>query len=546
MSNEGQWSDDWHPPKKARTFLHMPGAWFQKCPVRKVLKRWGWVEKDWWTTPLCEWQGNTFLGTADLFWSVDASLPSWYSFPNVGIVNHYDGTCYLCSKLALGWCLDGCKECAAQFFPRQYSVCIPNEFREFLKDFAAMQDTTTRQLLMGKVAGNLPPAVQALLWSFLDQPPAGQNGKSAADFNAIDATSKVVRRGQQEPHHVMSGPANAWVVKGIDGGWMGNNGMAVSMYTSLGDILWEFGYYKWQCVVQKYLERPLLIPEAPGKPASNKIDLRLWCFILDLNPLIVFVHPEAYFRIATTEYKFSSGSTPDPYAHKTNWRDRENRVTLKDVFERGGDFAEQTWYSRTWPLILDAVRAAILSTADLSLGPTVHGRPRKPCPPTFELFGFDFALDDEWKPWLLEVNRSPAMLDDTTIPALLEFADTATESMLTMAFAYYEDGSLVIPSVEELELREAPEASTSERLFSEILDPSQKRHSPHKWCYGKEVMKIPPCLVQGLSLGPPCGQWLLVYRTPTRDKKVLERWSTAEWNKWNVDFETSCFGKSAW
>jgi len=365
--------------------------------------------------------------------------------------------------------------------------------------------------------------------------PEGHNGNSAAGF-----TDTVVRNGQKAPQHTMSGPANAWVVKGIDGGWMGNNGMAVSVYTDLPNILWEFGFYKWQCVVQKYLERPLLIPEAPGKPATNKIDLRLWVFILDLNPLVVFVHPEAYFRIATSAYTFFSGDAPDPYAHKTNWRDRENRVTLKDVFERGGEFAEQMWYSRTWPLILDAVRASILSTADLSLGPSVHGKPRKPCPPTFELFGFDFALDDEWKPWLLEVNRSPAMLDDTTIPALLEFADTATESMLTMAFAYYEDGSLAVPSVEELQLIEAPEASTSERLFPELLDTTGRKHCPHRWCYGKEIMKVPPCLVQGLSLGAPCAQWLLALRTPTRDVQVLERWSTAEWEQWNADFASSC------
>jgi hypothetical protein len=259
----------------------------------------------------------------------------------------------------------------------------------------------------------------------------------------------------------------------------------------------------------------------------------LWIFILDANPLLVFAHPEAYFRVAEKPCEFQPGVVPNPYSHKTNWRDNDNKETLANVLWRGGPGAEETWKNRTWPMMLDAVRAAVLATADLSLGPQVHGRPRRKCPPTFELFGLDFALDDEWKPWLLEVNRSPAMLDETKIDELLHFADEATESMLAMALSYHEN-ALEIPSVEDLERIEAPQACEAERVFPWKLLETQ---NSSEWCYGREIMQIPQCLVCGHSLGGLCGRWVLVLRTHERHEKLLERRSKDIWDKWISDFQ---------
>merc|ERR1712232_263180 len=97
------------------------------------------------------------------------------------------------------------------------------------------------------------------------------------------------------------------------------------------------------------------------------------------------------------------------------------------------------------------------------------------------------------------------------------------------------EGALEIPSPEVLEVMEAPDVGEAERVFpAEILEPGRRR-SPGKWCFGREVLKVPPCLVRGLSLGDPCGRWALALRTPKRDGKTLERWSRNIWNKWVAD-----------
>eukprot|EP00928_Gymnodinium_smaydae_P016239 TRINITY_DN16064_c0_g1_i1.p1 TRINITY_DN16064_c0_g1~~TRINITY_DN16064_c0_g1_i1.p1 ORF type:complete len:546 (-),score=90.55 TRINITY_DN16064_c0_g1_i1:124-1761(-) len=506
-------------------FMHMPGSWFPGCPVRQILKSWGWREKEWWSTPFNEWMGNTYVGKCDLFWSWDASLLACYNFPNVQVTNHIDGAMYLCNKLWLGQALRQNTECAARFFPRQYSCLDYASFNAFLKDYAATQDPKDRQMLrmnVNALGNKLPPMCKAILWEFLENDASAFGNSAQAWGNG--SWSKHPANPEAQP--VVDGPSNAWVVKGIDGGWHGNNGISVSMFTSLQDIVNECEAYNWQCVIQKYLERPLLVPyQHYGEPALHKADLRLWVFVLDRDPLIVFAHPEVYWRVSTRVYKLNAGEKPDPYVHKTNWRDHDNRTVHADLLARCGPEAERRYREHTWPLMMDAVRASLFACQDMAFGPLVHGRPRKPGPPAFELFGYDFALDDEWRPWLLEANMAPSMLDDCTMPALVSFRQEATEAMLASVLAYRR-GELHVPDEGALHAVPAPEAEAVPRLFQDLAGgcggygnfaggdgggppPRQAGQS----CYGQPVANVPACLVNGLSVGYPLGRWLLILRT---------------------------------
>lgn len=526
-----------------RTFRHMPAEeCFPQALARLIMRKWGWREADWWQ----EWDGNTFNGSADIFWSIDASVVTQSSLPNVKLTNHIDGACYLCNKSALGWCLEGCKACADCIFPRQYGLYNAGSLQAFLDDYAAMQEAALAQQAQqaqqvqqvqrgeGSAGQQLPPSCQAMISSFVDGDRPGLTAPSwVANSAAISAGGALGGDGKYDAgaQKIHTGPANAWVVKGVQDGIQGNNGLSVNIFTELKDILGECELYKWNCVIQKYLENPLLVPFAVGGPSDRKTDFRVWALVLDRNPLTVFVHPDVYFRVGTKRYEFSTTKIPDPYAHKTNWREEENRLMLPELLERAGLGAAEKWENRTWPQILDATRAAFLGCQAMAFGPSVHGRPRRPGPPTFELFGLDFAIDSEWNPWLLEVNMSPAMLDDCKLPDLLKFAQEAAEEMISMAWSYNQ-GELKLPTSEELLDYDGSKADGASRTFKSASSRQEVGHGAAPWCYGDIIASLPPCLARGLCLGGTCGRWLLALRQPAASTDAIASWSKEAWVRW--------------
>ncbi|KAG8007885.1 Tubulin monoglycylase TTLL3 [Nibea albiflora] len=123
---------------------------------------------------------------------------------------------------------------------------------------------------------------------------------------------------------------------------------------------------KW--VVQKYLERPLLVH-------GTKFDLRQWFLVTDWNPLTVWFYRECYLRFST-----------QPYSTKTLDR---------SFLQQQGRGAE--WESVVVPGMQQAVVRALQTAQDLI-------EPRKA---SFELYGADFMLGRDLRPWLLEINASP-------------------------------------------------------------------------------------------------------------------------------------------
>jgi len=180
--------------------------------------------------------------------------------------------------------------------------------------------------------------------------------------------------------------------------------------------------------------------------------------------------------------------------------------------------------------LLDGVRASLLAVRDRVVG--VHmelERKRKPdappLPEAFELFGFDFALDDAWKPWLLEANTTPDMLRQCSNAEIKGWSEHATESMIKMALAY-RSKRLQIPKPSELEARSAGGSCCRvRRLFAEDDCAESPRHCG-SCCYGSVVAKVPKCLVSGLDLGDPCGGWLLAMREKSTSAEAI--WKSYE------------------
>ncbi|CAH2107544.1 unnamed protein product [Euphydryas editha] len=157
-------------------------------------------------------------------------------------------------------------------------------------------------------------------------------------------------------------------------------------------------------VVQRYIERPLLI-------AGYKFDLRLYVCVPGYRPLTAYMYAEGLARFGTDKYTLSD--IHNPYRHLTNSSLNKTGPRYSECKDRIGSGCKWTlkqvrralvgrWGAVEW-LVWQRIRALVTLTL---LAQAAGTPPVRNC---FEFYGFDVLLDDSLKPWLIEVNLSPAL-----------------------------------------------------------------------------------------------------------------------------------------
>ncbi|XP_072766102.1 probable tubulin polyglutamylase TTLL2 [Anoplolepis gracilipes] len=193
---------------------------------------------------------------------------------------------------------------------------------------------------------------------------------------------------------------NIWICKPVGQ----SQGKGIFLFRKLSDLSYDNA-----AVAQRYIENPLLI-------GGYKFDLRLYVCVPSYRPLTIYLYKEGLARFATE--KFSLERLDDPFRHLTNfslnklgpgYSEKKERIgagckwtfrQLRRYFEQSGHF---DWI--LWQKISCLVTLTILSQA--------AGIPKSSnC---FEFFGFDVLIDENLKPWLLEVNLSPALSNDCEV-----------------------------------------------------------------------------------------------------------------------------------
>ncbi|XP_042359887.1 probable tubulin polyglutamylase TTLL2 [Plectropomus leopardus] len=193
------------------------------------------------------------------------------------------------------------------------------------------------------------------------------------------------------------GAAVYWICKPVDL----SRGRGIFIFDDIKDLV-----YDCSVIVQRYISNPLLI-------SGYKFDLRIYVCVKSFHPLTVYIHQEGLVRFATEKYNLSS--LHNLYAHLTNTSINKFGPFYKTEKERVGQGCKWTMskfrhflHSQDihelllWQKIINIVTLTLLTIA-----PSVP-----PCPNCVELFGFDILIDVKFKPWLLEVNYSPALTLD--------------------------------------------------------------------------------------------------------------------------------------
>ncbi|XP_015255803.1 PREDICTED: tubulin polyglutamylase TTLL4 [Cyprinodon variegatus] len=173
-------------------------------------------------------------------------------------------------------------------------------------------------------------------------------------------------------------------------------------------------------LVQKYLHKPYLI-------GGNKFDLRIYVYVTCYDPLRVYVFSDGLVRFASCKYSSSMKTLNNKFMHLTNYsvnkKNSEYQTNSDDKACQGHKWAlKALWHyldskgidtNLIWEKIKDIViKTIIASEPYVNSLMKMHVKTPYSC---HELFGFDIMLDENLKPWILEVNISPSLHSNSAL-----------------------------------------------------------------------------------------------------------------------------------
>ncbi|KAK3604610.1 hypothetical protein CHS0354_027463 [Potamilus streckersoni] len=197
----------------------------------------------------------------------------------------------------------------------------------------------------------------------------------------------------------IEGKPVAWIAKSSAGA----KGDGIKISTDVNDLVTYVDNNPYAFVIQRYIERPFLLQ------GNRKFDIRCWV-LLDYK-YDIYLLKEGVLRTASDEYK------PDNYSAVTSHL--TNHALQKELSKHFGLYEEgnEMFYEEFNRYLQDTVGV----TMETTILPQVRDIIKKCFHVvkeriktngigyiSFQLFGFDFMLDEDLKVWLLEINGAPA------------------------------------------------------------------------------------------------------------------------------------------
>ena len=177
-------------------------------------------------------------------------------------------------------------------------------------------------------------------------------------------------------------------------------------------------------IIQKYIEKPLLYK-------ARKFDIRCYTLMTAINGnLQGYWYSEGYLRTSSRE--FSTKNVANKFVHLTNDA-VQKRLEDYGRYESGNklSYIEFQKYLDSVKIDVDFVKDLVPKMKDMARQ-SMRAVSRKIDPHrkafTFEIYGYDFMIDEDWQPWLIEVNTNPCL--ELSSPYLARLIPTMVENAL--------------------------------------------------------------------------------------------------------------------
>ncbi|RLU18082.1 hypothetical protein DMN91_010325 [Ooceraea biroi] len=235
-------------------------------------------------------------------------------------------------------------------------------------------------------------------------------------FNKYVLASKHILKKMRKhwPQIDMDGIMNVWILK------PGNKsrGRGIVLMNKVEDVVARVnptGKSDTRYVVQKYIERPLLIH-------NTKFDIRQWFIVTCAQPLTLWMYRESYLRFCSQKFslddfhesihlcnhaiqcKYNNCGDRDPALPAENMWDV---TTFKEFLKSQGH--EEAWDELIYPGMKQGLVGSLLASQE------AMDRRKN----SFELYGADFMVMEDFSVWLIEINSHPDMSYSTSVTARL-------------------------------------------------------------------------------------------------------------------------------
>lgn len=223
-------------------------------------------------------------------------------------------------------------------------------------------------------------------------------------------------------------------------------------------------------LVQRYLHKPYLI-------SGSKFDLRIYVYVTSYDPLRIYLFSDGLVRFASCKYSPSMKSLSNKFMHLTNYsvnkKNAEYQANADETACQGHKWALKALWNylsqkgvnsdAIWEKIKDVVVKTIISSEPYvtNLLKLYVRRPYS----CHELFGFDIMLDENLKPWVLEVNISPSLHSNS--PLDISIKGQMIRDLLNLA-------GFVLPNMEDILSSSSSPSSSSGSSTSLPSSPREK------------------------------------------------------------------------